>query len=194
MTANRALIELAAEGLLTRVPGVGTFVSQTQTTGHLLQVRNIAEEVRERGHSYSMDVLVHDRVKPPKEVAVWMGLNSRSKVFRTVVVHNEDDVPIQLEKRFVNPVSTPVYAKIDLEESTPSEYLLANVPLQRVEHTVLAVMPNAEIMRTLKMKKNVPCLVLDRKTWSQGAPISFVHLYHPGDNYALTDSFVPRKH
>ena len=29
MTANRALNELTSEGLLTRVPGVGTFVTQT---------------------------------------------------------------------------------------------------------------------------------------------------------------------
>ena len=46
MTANRALKEFAAEGMLVRVAGVGTFVAEAQTKGHLVEVRNIAEEVR----------------------------------------------------------------------------------------------------------------------------------------------------
>ena len=193
MTANRALRELTTEGLLTRVPGVGTFVARTQTTGHLLQVRSIAEEVRERGHLYSFQVFANKRARPPKAVAEWMGLESGASAFHTVLVHKETDIPIQVEDRYVNPESAPVYAGIDLEQTTPGEFLLNNVPLQRVEHTVSATMPSAEIRRILDMDERVPCLILERKTWSQGLPVSFVRLYHPGDKFVLSDSFTPRR-
>ena len=74
MTANRALKELAAEGLLVRVAGVGTFVAEAQTKGHLVEVRNIAEEVRERGHSYSNIVVTHQSVPLTSVIAAAMEL------------------------------------------------------------------------------------------------------------------------
>src|SRR6516162_4061620 len=50
MTANRALRELAADGVLVRVAGVGTFVAEQRAQAHPLEVRNIADEIRARGH------------------------------------------------------------------------------------------------------------------------------------------------
>src|SRR5207248_2564443 len=41
MTANRALRELAADGVLIRVAGVGTFVAEQRVHAHPLEVRNI---------------------------------------------------------------------------------------------------------------------------------------------------------
>ncbi len=81
MTANRALKELAAEGLVTRVAGVGTFVAGTQTSGHLVAVTNIADDVRERGHEYANVVLQHRRARPPDDIAQWMGLAPDATAF-----------------------------------------------------------------------------------------------------------------
>jgi len=194
MTVNRALKELEMEGLLRRVPGVGTFVAQTQTTGHLVQVTNIADDVRERGNEYSVEVLKHERVLAPKAVANWMKISTHRKIYNTVVLHKENNFPIQLEERYVSPIGAPTYKSIDLQRTTPSGFLLENVPLQKVEHTVRALVPRRYIRDKLKMKAGAPCLVLDRKTWSQGTPVSFVHLYHCGNAYALSDSFLPKKH
>lgn len=193
MTANRALKELTAEGLLTRVAGVGTFVVQAQTTGHLLEVRNIADDVRERGNDYDMRIVSHQKVRPPREVSAWMGIDSRSKVYRTVIVHLENDTPIQLEDRFVSPIGAPTYSQIDLGRETPTKFLLANVPLQRVEHTVRAVMPDPRTQDLLEIGAETPCLLLNRRTWSQEIPVSCVDLSHSGEAFALSDSFVPRR-
>ena len=45
MTANRALNELTTEGMLARVPGVGTFVKEATPRSSLLELRNIADEI-----------------------------------------------------------------------------------------------------------------------------------------------------
>ena len=193
MTANRALIELTTEGLLTRIHGVGTFVARLQTTGHLLQVRSIAEEVKERGHAYSFEILEHHELVPPPEICEWMNNVPGTNAYRTVVVHKENEVPIQLEKRFVNLETAPAYAQIDLKKFSPSEFLLANVPLQRVEHKVRALMPTDDIAQTLAMDSGIPCLLLERKTWSRDTPVSYVDLYHRGDQYALSDTFQQYK-
>ena len=53
MTANRALRELNDEGYVERVAGVGTFVSDFKAVSHVLEVRNIADEIQRRGHNHA---------------------------------------------------------------------------------------------------------------------------------------------
>src|ERR1700758_2441988 len=65
MTANRALRELAADGVLVRVAGVGTFVAEQRVHAHPLEVRNIADEIRARGHEYLAKVVFHGSVAAP---------------------------------------------------------------------------------------------------------------------------------
>ena len=61
MTANRALRELASDGVVVRQSGVGTFVADSPSRSHALQVRNIADEIRERGHVHSARVVVMEQ-------------------------------------------------------------------------------------------------------------------------------------
>ena len=53
MTANRALRELAGDGYLARVPGVGTFVKEQAARPRMMTLRKIAEELEARGHQHS---------------------------------------------------------------------------------------------------------------------------------------------
>src|SRR5205807_10167209 len=62
MTANRALRELAADGVLVRVAGVGTFVAEQRVHSHPLEVRNIADEIRSRGHDHEAKIVVLDSI------------------------------------------------------------------------------------------------------------------------------------
>ena len=57
MTANRALRELANEGELVRIRGVGSFVAARKGHSTLFEVRNIADEIIERGHVHSASVV-----------------------------------------------------------------------------------------------------------------------------------------
>ena len=46
MTVHRAIKELKDSGVVTRIAGVGTFVAETQSSGQLIAVNNIADERR----------------------------------------------------------------------------------------------------------------------------------------------------
>ena len=95
MTVNRALRELAAEGLVTRIQGSGTRVAQLHRISSRLTIRDIHEEVVERGHVHSTKVLTVEAVRSTAAVAQALGLRTAAKVFHTVLIHLENGVPIQ---------------------------------------------------------------------------------------------------
>ena len=189
MTVNRALRELAGEGYLTRVPGVGTFVAEIHSRSHFLEINNIADEVRERMHDYSAKVILNKRDKLNSENAGRIQLPPGSIAFHSIIVHEENNIPIQVEDRYVNPQVVPGYGDVDFTRTTPTEYLLKVAPLQEVEHTVQARMPSARVRKLLQLKEDEPCLILLRRTWSHGQIASVATLYHPGSRYELSDHF-----
>ncbi len=191
MTVNRALRELAEEGYLVRVVGVGTFVAESKVQVHPLTIRNIADEIRERGHEHSADVVLAAREQATAKVAAQMEIKRASRIFHTLIVHKENGTPIQVEDRYVNPAIAHDYLKCDFTRTTPYEHLMAVAPHPEVEHVVEAQMPTTKIARLLELPSGEPCLLITRKTWARGQVASFARLYHPSSTYKLVGRFGP---
>jgi GntR family transcriptional regulator, histidine utilization repressor len=191
MTVNRALRELSDAGYLQRVQGVGTFVAAHRAHAHPLQIRNIAEEIRRRGHEHSARVAAHDSRDASAELAESFNVRAGATLFHSLIVHLENGLPIQLEDRFVNPVVAPEYLEWDFKLDTPHAYLIRVAPLQDVEHLVQAAMPDAQACRLLEMPADEPCLVVRRRTWTRGIVASVATLSHPGSRFDLRGRFHP---
>lgn len=192
MTANRAMAELASEGVIVRITGVGSFVAPRKPQGHLFEIHNIADEIAERGHRHSSAVLVHERTTAPQDLATEFGLPPGAPLFHSLVVHFENDSPLQLEDRYVSPRVAPKYLEWDLSRRTANEYLTQVAPLARAQHIVSAVMPSTKVAKPLKMRADEPCLRVHRTTWSEGRVASVADLYHPGSRYDLVGRFSPQ--
>jgi len=191
MTANRALRELNHEGYVERVAGVGTFVADLKAAFHVLEVRNIADEVRRRGHQHAATVLQRETQTASTDIADLLQLEPGSEVNHVLLVHHENELPIQVEARYVSRDFAPDFLLQDFSLITPSAYLSAISPLQEAEHVVKATMPDAEVRQRLRMDNGEPCLVVTRRTWSHGRPVSFARLFHPGTRFELTGHYVP---
>ena len=101
MTANRALRELTDEGYVQRVAGVGTFVADLKAASHLLEVRNIADEIHMRGHEHRAVVIDLEARRVAPDIAELLHVSAGSKVNHVFLVHFENDIPIQVEDRYV---------------------------------------------------------------------------------------------
>ena len=168
MTANRALNELATDGVLVRVAGVGTFVAEQRVHAHPLEVRNIADEIRARGHEHRVRIVSLESVPAPREIAERFELTAGAPLDYSLLTHFADAVPLQVEERYVNPQVAPGYLANDFTRTTPHEFLIRVAPLQRAEHTVRAVLPERRIRRLLKLGEGEACLLIMRRTFSRG--------------------------
>ncbi len=191
MTAHRALRELAAEGLLQRIAGVGTFVAGGKAESSLLKVVSIAEEIQARGHRHQSEVILQAGEAASPEIATLLGMNAGDWVFHLVCLHREDGVPIQLEDRYVRPAAAPLFLDQAFGTIQPAEYLLSTVPMDDVEHVVEATGATAETAARLGIHPGDPCLVLTRRTWRGAEVVTSVRCTHPGSRYRLGTRFKP---
>jgi len=191
MTANRALCELSSDGVVVRQPGVGTFVADAHPRSHALDVRNIADEIRDRGHVHRARVVLLEKTPATPDNAARLRLRPGGALFHSLIIHFENDQPIQAEDRYVSAHAAPGYLGQDFSRVTPNEYLSQVAPLQTAEHVIRAGTPPRRIRSLLKMAATEPCLVIDRRTWSDGHPVSVATLYHPGTRYELAAGSQP---
>jgi GntR family histidine utilization transcriptional repressor len=192
MTAHRALRELSDEGYVVRLAGVGTFVADARPHSDVLKVRNIADEIRTRGHVHTARVIELEKVKADQPLIERLALRPGSGLFHSVILHLEGGEPIQLEDRYVCPTLAPDYLDQDFTKITPNAYLTRVSPLHTAEHVVRAVMPSSSTRKLLLLPLNEPCLVIQRRTWTEGRPVSFAELSHPGSKYELIGTMAER--
>jgi GntR family histidine utilization transcriptional repressor len=185
MTVNKAIRDLVQMGMLVRTAGLGTYVTDLKSESPLQNINNIAEEVRLRGHEYSNEVIYLKEIAADERVAMHLAVKVGEPVYTSLIVHHENDLPIQLEERYVNPHWAGSYLEQDFALQTPNAYLTENCPLTDVEHVVEAVLPDLATAEYLRIDANEPCLLLMRRTWSDKHLISYAQLTHPGTRYKL---------
>lgn len=189
MTVNRALRELATEGLVTRIQGSGTRVAELHRISSRLSIRDIHEEVAERGHVHSTRVLLAAREKANAAMAQSLGLRTAAAVFHSVLVHLENSVPIQYEDRYVNPAAAPGYLDTDFTQTSPTLHLLRHAPLTEASYAIEACLPTAQEARELGIKRTEPCLAMMRRTVSGAHVASVARLVYPGSRYSFAGQF-----
>ncbi|WP_353371718.1 histidine utilization repressor [Aliiglaciecola sp. NS0011-25] len=185
MTARRALTDLVNEGILLRSQGLGTFVNDQRPMSSMLEINSIDDEVLKRGHSYSNQVICQQKIFANTHQANLLGMAVGSIVYNTKIIHLENDTPIQLEDRLVNPHYAQDYIEQDFNNTTANRYLNQVAPLTEADHVIEALLPTPDIAAALSVAIEQPCLLISRRTFSAKGIVSFASLYHPGNRYRL---------
>lgn len=188
MTVNRALRELTQEGHLVRIAGVGSFVADGRAVSDAVEIRNIADEIAQRGGVHRSRVLDLAECKAVGKLATAFEMPDGATLFLSEIVHWEDELPLQFELRWVNPAIVPDYLQADFTKATPNSLLTMQAPIEASEQVVRAEMPSEQVRLALDMPVGEPCLLLLRRTWSKGVVASFARLYHPASRFQLVGS------
>ena len=190
MTARRALQELTSQGILVRSQGAGTFVATFKSQSSLLEIRNISDEIHERGHHHQAKQLLLKSIAVTEELTILLNLKNNEHVFYSEILHFENEVAIQLEQRYVNASLVPDYLLQNYTDITPHEYLSSVAPLTEATHEIEAVTASKEVYTLLDIPNSTPCLQVKRRTWSKQGVVSVAILTSPGNKYRLGSHLV----
>lgn len=186
MTVNRALKELTDEKVLERRQGSGTFVAQQKFNHTFVEIRNIAHDILAHNQSYHAQVLTkavigHDEL-PLSAQAVFC---QDQTLFQVDIVHFGDGTPLQFERRFVDLDIIPAFEHQDFHKVNTSDYLISQVPLVRGRYFIEAKPCPIDIAHALSCKTDAPALLLSRYTYSGDKVVTFVQMWHDGENFVF---------
>ena len=191
MTVGKAIQSLAKEGFVERKRKTGTVVADRAQERPVFEIWDVADIVAQAGGSYSYKLLECMKLKQDPERRELLGVSRRTPTLWMLCLHLSDGKPFQLEERLVNIDAAPGITCRPLETVGPGLWLLGHVPWTDAEHKISAREAPPEIARHLGTKAGAACLVVDRRTWNNGTPVTYARLWHYGVQHSLVGHFEP---
>ena len=175
-TVNRAMRELAEDGIIERRRKAGTRVRMAPVRHARFEIPIVRHEIEEQGATYHYG-LVHSEVRnAPKWLRARLALAQKDKVLHLTCMHYADGAPYQFEDRWINLTASPDAAKTDFSKLGPNEWLIAAIPFTNVEMSFLAVRADATLVEHLDCADGDALFQTERSTWWEDKAVTFVRL------------------
>ena len=175
-TVNRALRELAEEGLLERKRKSGTRVRQAPIRQARFDIPLVRREIEALGERYGYRLLHRAVVEAPGWLCARMRLDAPEPVLHLRCLHHAGDTPYQVEDRWINLTTLPAAREADFTTEGPNEWLIAAIPFSDVEISFSATAADAELARDLGCAPGDPLFQGERSTWLGDAPVTYVRM------------------
>ncbi|MFC0203943.1 UTRA domain-containing protein [Novosphingobium soli] len=190
MTVNKALSALVSAGLIDRRKRAGTFVARPRVHSMVLDVPDIAAQVRERGQDYAFAPLKRT-VRAPGADEEEVLLAGAGQLVQIDGLHLVEGVPLGIEFRLVSAAAVPEIVGADLATVPPGTWLLQHVPWTEAETRISAVGAMGDEAEWLGVAPGAPCLCVERRTWRGAERITYVRQLFLGDAYDMVARFGP---
>ena len=191
MTVNKVLTRLAGAGLIERHRKTGTFVSQPRVQAAILEIHDIEVEVLSLKQKYSFKLMDGSARSANENDLALFGLAQKIDVEELACVHFAGDAPFCWEYRLVNLDVVPKARTVDFTRIPPGQWLRLQVPWTTAQHKIYSIAADTHIAGRLDISKGSPCLVVERRTWSDQGAVTFVRFTYPAEKHAIVASFTP---
>jgi len=191
MTVSKALSALAAAGLIDRRKRAGTFVARPRVHSMILDVPDLAAQIRDRGQHYAYLPLERRIRDADAGNAAETQLAGTGRLIQLDGLHLADDIPLAVEYRLVSLAAVPDIADAGPDDAPPGTWLLRHVPWTEAETRISALAASPAVARLLQVAPGTACLCVERRTWRRAEGVTHVHQIFPGDAYDLVARFGP---
>lgn len=142
-------------------------------------------EVEAAGAVYRFDI-IERRISPlPAGIMKTLRLNGSVEALHIRGLHRADNEPFLYEDRWINLDAVPECAAVDFSAISPNEWLVRNQSFTKGDISFLAENASPTQAEALGTQNGVALFAIERTTWNEAAPITYVQLaYHPG--YRMT--------
>ena len=191
MTARNAMQRLAAEGLVAREPGRGSFVATPVAHRRTDRLMTFTSEMSRRGRVPSSRLLARAIRPSTRPEAASLALAPGEPVVEVRRIRLADNEPIALESAVLVASCAPFVLTADLEHGSLHAAISAGgQTLRRGSGTVGAGAATAEDARLLDIRRGDPLLIERRVIVDDsGRRIEATESRYPADRYALDVSF-----
>ncbi len=177
-TVNRALRQLADEGLVERRRKRGTIVTPLPSARTTLEIPIVRKEVEGRGGAYAHHILLNEMATAPASVAARLNTTAKS-LLHLNTLHLSDGKPFMYEERWINPAAAPAAATADFEAISPNEWLVQEVPYSDGDISFSACAATAKVASLLETDEGAPLFLIERTTRMYGDAITTLKMYYP---------------
>ena len=191
MTVNKALSALAEDGLIVRRRKAGSFVAAPVVEQAVMQIQDFALEAARLGLVYRYEITDCRLRALDAAAAKAAGLPRGAKVAHVLCRHIIGGQPAAYEDRIISLAAVPDAASERFDTVAPGTWLLQRVPWNQAEHILRARRADAALARLLDVAVGEACLVLQRRTWHLGAPVTVVDITFAGERQQLVGRFAP---
>jgi GntR family histidine utilization transcriptional repressor len=189
MTMSRAIGALVEAGLLVRRRRAGTFVAAPRVEETVLEIHDIAAEVRASGRVYGFERGARRIRAATAADALRLDIEPGQPVLSILGLHRANGAPIAVEERLINLEVVPQARAEDFADTPPGSWLLIEVPWTEAEHQIEAVNADEAIAAQLGLTPAAACLRMERRTWRGANSVTWVRLTFPGDQHRLVGRF-----
>jgi GntR family transcriptional regulator, histidine utilization repressor len=180
-TVNRAMRELADDGILERKRKSGSRVRPAPLRQARFDIPLVQREIEGQGASYRYALIHSEVIAAPDWLRARMNLRAGDELRHLVCLHMADGLPYQHEDRWINLALLPHARSADFVATAPTEWLVAQIPFSEVEIAISAGTAGDGLAAHLGCTPGEALLRIERGTRWNGQAVTFVRLSHrPG--------------
>jgi GntR family transcriptional regulator len=183
-TAKQAIADLVSEGMLYRVQGKGTFVSEKKMFSGIMETFSFSEELKKGSMKLTTRVIFAEEIVESKETIQYLKLKESTELFRIQRLRLLNDIPVALQTSYIPKFFCPGLLEHDLSKESLYDILKDqyNISFNSFSESLSCVKADQYESGHLKVKKDSPLFFLTRKTFTKNDEIIEVaRSFMPGD-------------
>lgn len=188
MTVRSVLTRLVQEGLLYRVPGKGTYVSEPKIPTRPLANMGIREQLEEKGLEIRTEVLQNKVIMPDDRVARKLMMDPNSAVYFIERVRYMKGKPLSIHRTYLKHLVNPLITETRLGEEQLCNILRDDYALKptNTKETLELVFANEDQAHKLNMKVSQPLLYLKERRYVNDVIFEYSEVFFRGDQIVIT--------